>query len=238
MSIKMKRVVSYLGFLTICLPVILISCKSKDKKLPDKNIADNIYFDYKISAEEGYDNLTVLLKYRDGDKTGEAFTPVVLDNVKLDDEILVPDSSKLNGVFYEIQKPINAFSGNHNITFSATDGKEYKEEINFSPISLITAIPENIHREDLVLDFAGLENEDYVRIVLTDTSFFNDGINRIDAVLNNQMILPKKDLDNLADGPILLEFIREFERPIKNAGEVGGRVRINYTLRRSFNLQN
>ena len=200
MSIKMKRVVSYLGFLTICLPVILISCKSKDKKLPDKNIADNIYFDYKISAEEGYDNLTVLLKYRDGDKTGEAFTPAVLENVKLDDEILVPDSSKLNGVFYEIQKPINTFTGKHY--------------------------------------FAGLENEDYVRIVLTDTSFFNDGINRIDAVLNNQMILPKKDLDNLADGPILLEFIREFERPIKNAGEVGGRVRINYTLRRSFNLQN
>ena len=238
MSIKMKRLVGFLGLLTFCLPVILVSCKSKDKKLPDKNVIDNVYFDYKISAEEGYDNLTVLLKYRDGDKAGEAITSAALQNVKLDDEILVPDSSKLNGVFYEIQKPINAFSGNHNITFSATDGKEYKEEINFFPMQLTTSIPENIHREDLVLDFVGLENEDYVRIVLTDTSFFNDGINRIDTILNNQLILSKKDLDNLADGPILLEFIREFERPIKNAGEVGGRVRINYTLRRSFNLQN
>lgn len=98
---------------------------------------------------------------------------------------------------------------------------------------LTTVIPETIKREDLVLDFTGLENEDHVRIVLTDTSFFNDGVNRIDAVLNNQMILSKKDLESLADGPILLEFIREFERPIKNAGEAGGRVRINYTLRRS-----
>lgn len=234
----MKKVVSYLGFLTICLPVILVSCKSKDKKLPDKNIADNIYFDYKISAEEGYDNLTVLLKYRDGDKAGEAITPAALQNVKLDEEILVPDSSKMNGVFYETQKPITAFSGKHSITFSATDGTVYQEEINFSPMSLTTVIPEKIHREDLVLDFVGLENEDFVRIVITDTSFFNDGINRIDAVLNNQMILSKKDLDNLSDGPILLEFTREFERPIKNAGEAGGRVRINYTLRRSFNLVN
>lgn len=234
----MKKVVGFLGFLTICLPAILMCCKSKDKKLPEKNIADNIYFDYKISAEEGDDNLTVLLKYRDGDKTGEAFTPEVLDNVKLDDEILVPDSSKMNGVFYEIQKPISAFSGKHYITFSTTNGSTYKEEINFSPILLTTAIPENIHREDLVLDFAGLENEDHVRLVLTDTSFFNDGINRVDAILNNQLIISKKDLQSLADGPILLEFIREFERPIRNAGEVGGRVRINYTLRRSFNLQN
>lgn len=238
MSIKMKRVVGFLGLLTICLPVILISCKNKDKKLPDKNIADNIYFDYKISAEEGYDNLTVLLKFRDGGNTGQAFIPAELDKVKLDDEILLPDSSKLDGVFYEIQKPINAFSGKHYITFSTIDGKDFKEEINFSPMSLTTAIPETINREDLVLDFAGLENEDYVRIILTDTSFFNDGINRIDVVLNNQMILSKKDLDNLSDGAILLEFIREFERPIKNAGEAGGRVSINYTLRRSFNLQN
>ncbi|MEO5947990.1 MAG: hypothetical protein ABIP79_14325, partial [Chitinophagaceae bacterium] len=114
----------------------------------------------------------------------------------------------------------------------------YKEEINFSPISLTTAIPENISREDLVLDFAGLENEDHIRLLLTDTSFNNDGINRIQTILNNQMILSKKDLKVLADGPILLEFIREFERPLKNAGVAGGRVRINYTLRRSFNLQN
>ncbi|MBK8310284.1 MAG: hypothetical protein IPL04_04640 [Chitinophagaceae bacterium] len=199
---------------------------------------DNIYFDYKISAEEGYDNLTVLLKYRDDDKNGDAFAPEVLKNIKLDEEILVPDSSKMGGVFYEIQKPINTFTGKHYITFFTNEGKEFKEEIVFSPMILTTVIPETIKREDLVLDFTGLENEDHVRIVLTDTSFFNDGVNRIDAVLNNQMILSKKDLESLADGPILLEFIREFERPIKNAGEAGGRVRINYTLRRSFNLQN
>ncbi len=238
MSIKKIRTADFFVLLAICLPAILVSCKSKDKNLPAKNVTDNIYFDYKISAEEGYDNLTVLLKYRDGDKTGEAFSPAVLENVKLDEEILVADSSKMNGVFYEIQKPISVFAGKHYITFSTTDGSAYKEEINFSPMLLTTRIPETIHREDLVLDFAGLENEDFVRIVLTDTSFFNDGINRIDTILNNQLILSKKDLENLADGPILLEFIREFERPIKNAGEAGGRVRINYTLRRSFNLQN
>jgi len=233
-----RRKLSVKKILLITLLISGVSCGSKDKKVDTTLEIDNIYFDYKISAEEGYDNLTVLLKYRNDDKNGDAFAPEVLKNIKLDEEILVPDCSKMGGVFYEIQKPINTFSGKHYITFFTNGGKEFKEEIIFSPMALTTAIPENIHREDLVLNFTGLENEDQVRIVLTDTSFFNDGVNRIDAVLNNQMILSKKDLGSLADGPIVLEFIREFERPIKNAGEAGGRVRINYTLRRSFNLQN
>ncbi|HQX98123.1 MAG TPA: hypothetical protein PLT02_14585 [Chitinophagaceae bacterium] len=233
-----RRKLSVKKILLITLLISGVSCGSKDKKVDTTLEIDNIYFDYKISAEEGYDNLTVLLKYRNDDKNGDAFAPEVLKNIKLDEEILVPDSSKMGGVFYEIQKPINTFTGKHYITFFTNEGKEFKEEIVFSPMILTTVIPETIKREDLVLDFTGLENEDHVRIVLTDTSFFNDGVNRIDAVLNNQMILSKKDLESLADGPILLEFIREFERPIKNAGEAGGRVRINYTLRRSFNLQN
>ena len=233
-----RRKLSVKKILLITLLISGVSCGSKDKKVDTTLEIDNIYFDYKISAEEGYDNLTVLLKYRNDDKNGDAFAPEVLKNIKLDEEILVPDSSKMGGVFYEIQKPINTFSGKHYITFFTNGGKEFKEEIVFSPMILTTVIPETIKREDLVLDFTGLENEDQVRIVLTDTSFFNDGVNRIDAVLNNQMILSKKDLGSLADGPIVLEFIREFERPIKNAGEAGGRVRINYTLRRSFNLQN
>ena len=233
-----RRKLSVKKILLITLLISGVSCGTKDKKVDTTLEIDNIYFDYKISAEEGDDNLTVLLKYRNDDKNGDAFAPQVLKSIKLDEEILVPDSSKMGGVFYEIQKPISTFSGKHNIIFSTNKGKEFKEEIIFSPLVLTTAIPETIHRADLVLNFAGLENEDHVRIMLTDTSFFNDGVNRIDAVLNNQMIVAKKDLESLADGPILLEFIREFEQPIKNAGEAGGRVRINYTLRRSFNLQN
>ena len=234
---KKVRVAGYLVVLVFVLPGFIYSCKNKDKKVPDVNLVDNIYFDYKISAEEGYDNLTVILKYREGSKTGEAFTPSMLKSVKLDDEVLVPDSSKMNGTFYELQKPIESFSGKHTISFSTTEGREYKEVVNFSPMVLLTVIPENINRDDLVLNFSGLEIEDYVRILLTDTSFFNDGINRIDTIRNNQLILSKKDLEGLADGPILLEISREFERPINESATAGGRLRINYTLRRSFNLQ-
>lgn len=237
MSIKKISESEIRLFFIFSISLLFASCKSKDKKVPNVNQINNIYFDYKISAEEGYDNLTIILKYRDGNKDGDAFSPEILKSVKLDDEELLPDSSKMNGVYYEVQRPIANFSGKHVITFTSTNDEEFKEEINFSPMVLETVIPENISREDIVLDFSGLEIEDYIRVLLTDTSFFGDGINRIDTIRNNQLILSKNVLDKLADGPILMEFSREFERPLNEASEAGGRLRINYTLRREFNLQ-
>lgn len=236
MIISTTKTVIFNCILLICFSVISIACKNKDKKFTEEVNDDDIFFDYKISGEEGYDNLTILLKFKSGDKTGDAISANEIEEVKLDDEILIPDSSKMNGTFYELQKPIASFSGKHFIKVN-TGKKEYIEEVNFTPLDLLTTISEQINREDLVLDFSGLEIEDYVRVLLTDTSFFNDGINRIDTVRNNQLIIRKTDLDNLADGPILMEFIREFQRPVENGTEAGGRVRINYTLRRTFNLQ-
>ncbi len=237
MRIKKIRIGEVALFFIFSTSLLFTACKNKDKKLPDSNELNKIYFDYKISAEEGYDNLTVILKYREDNKNGEAISPEILQSVKLDDEELAPDSSKMNGVYYEVQRPIANFLGKHVITFITKNDEEFKEEINFSPMVLETVIPESIKRDDLILNFSGLEIEDYIRVLLTDTSFFGDGINRMDTIRNNQLILSKNMLNKLADGPILMEFSREFERPINEASKAGGRLRINYTLRREFNLQ-
>jgi len=51
-----------------------VSCTNADKK-KDSNIAgDNLFFDYQVTAEEGNDNLTVLLQYRVGDEEGDGIT--------------------------------------------------------------------------------------------------------------------------------------------------------------------
>lgn len=232
-----RKGIFYLVAIISSLSLFVLACKNRDQQLPDENLVDHIYFDYKITGEEGYDNLTILLKFREEDKVGEAFTPPVLKTLLLDGAELVPDSSKMNGTYYEIQRPIGSFAGTHTISFITVNDQEYTEEIRFAPVVLTTEIPEDLPREDLVLNFTGLEDVDRIRIVMTDTSFFNDGINRIDTVFNNQLILTKEDFSQLADGPILLEFIREYERPLNESATAGGRLRINYTLRRTFNLQ-
>lgn len=226
----------FFPFLLFTMVAFLTSCKSKDKKTEPQLDIQSIYFDYKITAEEGYDNLTVLLKFRDENKTGDPFTMPEGMKVMLDDEELVADSSAMNGTFYEVNKPIQDFTGKHKIVLSGTGGDDYTEEFTFSPVELLTVFPESVPKEDLQLEFTGLEKTDRIRLLMTDTIFFNDGVNRIDTVLNNQLVISKNDLDKLASGPVLLEFIREFERPVDIGEKIKGRLRINYTLRRTINL--
>lgn len=216
--------------------LFIYSCKSKDKKADADLIVTNIYFDYKITAEEGYDNLTVLLKFRDDNKAGDAFTMPEGMRVLLDDEELVADSSAMNGTFYELNKPIQEFKGKHKIVLSGMGSEDYVEEFIFAPMELLTTFPETVPREDIQLEFAGLESSERIRLLMTDTVFFNDGINRIETVRNNQLVISKEDLNKLASGPVLLEFIREFERPVEMGEQIKGRLRINYTLRRTINL--
>jgi len=156
----------------------------------------------------------------------------------LDGEIITRDSAKMTGYFYELHKPISTFSGKHTIVFTGADKKEYKEEFDFQPVVLLTPIADTIKRSELVFAFQGLDAEDSIRVVLTDTSFFNDGTNMISTVINGKMVITQSDLENIAEGPVQLEFIREYERSVKNGTEAGGRVLITYSLKREFILKN
>jgi len=225
----------FLSILVIIVILFLSACKSKEDKLALD--PDNIFFDYKISAEEGDDNLAILLLYKNGDEDGEAIAIEEPGKVTLDGDLLQADSTKMTGVFYETYKPIGAFAGKHTITFTSPANHAYKEDFDFKPVLLLSEIPDTIQRNDLVFEFDGLESEDYIRVVLTDTAFENEGINKVDSILNGQLIISRDRLEGLNNGPVHLEFIREFERPIKNSTEAGGRLQIIYSLKRDFILK-
>lgn len=91
--------------------------------------------------------------------------------------------------FYELHKPIAAFAGKHSISFTDVHGKEYKEEFDFKPIVLLTQMADTAKRDDLIFEFAGLEPEDFVRVLLTDTSYINEGINEVYKVLNGRLAI-------------------------------------------------
>lgn len=200
---------------------------------------ESIFFDYQVRGEEGNDYITVLLQFRFGGENGGTLLLEKPSKAELDGELIPEDSSKMTGTFYEIQKPVELLTGKHSIVFTDIDKKKYKEEFSFQPVTLATVIPDTIRRDDLVFEFKGLEPQDYVRLLLTDTSFTGDGINRLDIVRNGRLIISKKDLENLVNGPVQLEFIREYERPVRNGTtEGGGRISVSYSLKREFILAN
>jgi hypothetical protein len=215
----------------------LFSCNSNEIGSSKDVNPGTIWFDYQISGEDSTDDMTVMLQFRFAGANG---TTLVLDNpskVELDSEIIKADSSKMTGAFYEIMKPVKEFTGKHIITFTDINGKQYKEEFSFQPISLKTQIPAAIERGELLFELDGLNHEDYVRVLLTDTAFTSEGINRVDTVRNGRILLSKKDLETVVNGPVQLELIKEDEKPVKSRTAEGGRISISYGLKRLFTLK-
>ncbi len=227
----------------LLLPLILVSCNNSNNNNDEGRIGhyeevdeESIFFDYRITAEEGDDNLTIMLQFREGGENGPTLVMDGAGKVELDGVKLTVDSSGLSGAFYELQKPILSFSGKHSIVFSS-ENKSYKEEFNFEPMVLKNEIPDTIGREEFIIELSGLEPEDYVRILLTDTSSTNDWINRLDTVKNGVIRLGADDFYNLSGGEIHLELHREHEKPVENGTREGGRIYLGYVIKRKFILR-
>ncbi|TMI85739.1 MAG: hypothetical protein E6H08_22080 [Bacteroidetes bacterium] len=227
-----------LFFITISSFLFLSSCSGRSNEIGGSSDVnpETIWFDYQISGEEGSNDMAVMLQFRFAGKNG---TTLVLDGgskVEFDGIAIKADSSKMTGAFYEVMKPVNEFAGKHSIVFTDINGKQYKEEFNFTPISLKTKIPDSLARQDLVFELDGLDHTDFVRVLLTDTAFTSEGINRVDTVKNGRVIISKEDLETVVNGPVQLELIKEYEKPVKNGTREGGHISINYGLKRSFKL--
>jgi len=222
------------------LPLFLLlvwSCQNNpEPERISKTSSKNLFLDYKITGEEGFDKLTILAKVRYAGKNGKGLLLEKPAKLELDGEIFPADSAAMPGVFYELNKTIENFSGNHIIQFTDFSGEEYKEEFSFAPLVLLNEFTEPIKRNDLQLNFSGVENGQLVRVLITDTSFTGDGINRVDTIRNNMLVISKYDLSQLHNGPIQLELIKIIEDPVSNDTGGGGTIRIHYTLRREFVL--
>lgn len=216
--------------------LVAVGCGSKDKPASSFN-AEDIFFDYKISGRETDDKLTVLLQFREGEEDGNAISIAEWGKVTLDGEELMGDSSKRAGFFYETHRAIGDFTGKHTIVLSGGEEEEYKEDFDFQRVELLTEVPDTLAREELVLEFAGLEPEDYLRVLIVDTSVINEGINRVDTLQNGRLIITSEDLQKLDSGPIQLLFFRELVIPTKASTNKGGRILITYSLGREFFLK-
>jgi hypothetical protein len=196
-----------------------------------------IWFDYQVRAEENNSDVTVLLQFRFAGENGTTLALEEPSSVSLDGVPVRGDSSRFAGAYYEIQKSADSFTGKHSIVFTDSKKKQYREDFEFRPVKLLAAIPDTIHRGDLEIKLDGLEMEDFVRVIMTDTAFTSNGINRVDTVKNGRLFISRADLQSVFNGPVQLELVRESENPVKNGTREGGRLSIFYTLKREFILR-
>lgn len=233
------------GLLVILVPVLFFisSCTSDDArgdaKIRTTKSVDtkSIWFDYRVTGDEESGDIIIKLQYRLDGPSGNSLFLAEPSKVEFDGESINPDSSKMSGAYYEIIRPAADFEGNHIIVFTDINGKEYKEEFSFQPVSLNTELPEIVERDDLVLEFDGLNSGDYITIMLNDTAAFSEGVNRVDTVKDGRIIIKRYELEELADGPIRLDILKERERRVKSRTATGGKLAVSYTLKREFELR-
>jgi hypothetical protein len=228
----MKKIVGFLTGLSII--IIFTACMGGDRRNADPA---NLFLDYRVWGEEGNDSVTVLLQFRIGNQYGEPVSMQPPASVTLDGQAIKADSTPMTGPFYQVTRPVQAFAGKHSIVFTNPNRKKYKEEFVFRPFSLVSKLPDTISRNQLIFEFSGLANEDMMRILMTDTSYTGEGINRLDTVVANRLVISRRELSRLENGPIQLEFIREDERLIETNNWDSGSISVIYAVRREFFLK-
>ncbi len=233
-----KRFIFLPGVLAFFIIIGFVACKSEDKDVNQNDNPQSIFLDYQVTGNEEEDSVTVLLHFRNSDIEGEAFRLDKPSEVRLDGESLAYDSSKMTGFYYEVRKSLGSFAGKHNIVFTDTKGDSYREDFSFQAFSLVNPPAELNFNDSLVLQFSGLEKEDYLLVLMTDTSFPGRGINRVETIRNGKLVIAPGELKQLAPGPVQIMFTREFERPLENGTKSGGRLAITYRLGREFILRN
>lgn len=193
---------------------------------------DDLFLDYKIWGEEGNDSVTIMLFFREDGPTGPAVRIAEPGQVQLDGERLLPDSNDMTGVYYPATREISRFTGKHNIRFTSESKKVYREDFVFRPFALKESFPDTISRSRFRILLEGLNKQDMIRMLVSDTSFPGIGIDRLETVLDNQLVLTRGALSYLVNGPLFIELTKEAGWPMDKGTRAGGLVSISYTIRR------
>ncbi len=226
----MKGVRLFIGLVIL----FLSGCENVDRRDPN---GENLFFDYKITGMEWLEDVTIMLQFREGGPYGNSIPLDSLASIELDGEALIADSSKMTGAYYELHKNAAEFTGKHTLTYTTADGDKYSTDFEFEPLGLREELPDTISREEFLLPLTGIKKGDIVRLLLTDTSFTSDGVDRMDTVSTEGFSIKARDLARLNPGPISMELIKEIERNIEGPSSEGGWLAISYSISRQFYLK-
>jgi hypothetical protein len=219
----------------LLVPLSFLGCTNREIRyeMPDPN---NIYLDYIAWGDEESGNITVKLQFRAGGPNQESVVLEAPSRVRLDSLPLEPDSTKFSGPYYELIIPAAEFGGTHTIVFTDNQNKDYSTRFEFPVVRFSTEPPVIIGRKDLLLDLDGLTPGGQIRVLLTDTSYYGRGIEKVDSIDGGPVSITREDLRDLKGGPVYLELFREEDKVLKDTTNVRGRFYLSYSLTRNLIL--
>lgn len=235
---SLRRFVMWCGglFLVAAAVAGVPGCAGK-KQEPKTNssTALPIYAQYNVGASEGDSMATCMLQFFTNVEKTQTLWLEAPAEVRVDGQVVVGDSARITGAYYEYQQPLASFKGRHVIAYRHVDGMVAEEQFDFPVFTLATVLPEILPVTGFRLPVQGLPDGMGVQLVLTDTSFAGAGVSEREIVENGFINITNTHLASLKRGPVVLRLSAEMDRPLQ--GALRGTLSVSYSLTRSFELQ-
>jgi hypothetical protein len=134
-----------------------------------------------------------------------------------DGKEVLPDSTEMNGVFYEMQLPVADFFREHTIELRTADASSLER---FTPVLFVLypGFRDVSQNESLSFGVQGVPDDEIVIVSLIDTSFTNNDLVKKIPVRNSQLVVDTADLRQLAHGPIAASVVFEKKEALTKLG--------------------
>jgi hypothetical protein len=218
--------------------LLTVSCNSGSPQRADDTAGDFLYLDYQATGEDGVKEAIVRIQFHLAGPEGPALLLDTPATVLFDGLPMTEGKSKMNGGYYEAAFLLDETDNEHFISYRDLSGHIYNDTFHFPYFRLEKELPETINRsKGLHISFSQLDSGTAIHSMLTDTSFYGNGIDRIDSLVDEQLHFSDKQLLTLKNGPIHLEFFREEEHYLQRNGRLHGRLYLSYNVSREFELE-
>lgn len=208
----MRWTISFFSFFSL----LMAGCGQQDQSTPERaDSLDQLRGEFQFTMNPGLELATGLARFSfSANSTGVGLPGTGLF---LNGEQVQPDSTDMNGVFYEMEIPASDFFREHTIELRS-EGRSYSAKFTPLPFSLEPGFRDASRRQDLPFGLTGVADGESVMVSMVDTSFDNNDLIRKFPVTNNQLNIPATDLQRLSPGPISAEIMLEKKIPLSGLG--------------------
>lgn len=208
----MGRTIYFFTFFSL----LLASCGQLDQPVLEKaERLNQLRGDFQFTMNPGSERATGLVRFSfSANSTGVGLPGA---SFYLDGKQLTPDSTDMNGVFYELEIPAADFFRQHTIELR-TGSETHTDQFTPQPFSMEPGFRDADREQDLPFGLKGVADGESVMVSMVDTSFDNNDLVRKFPVLDNQLNITAADLQNLSPGPISAEIQWEKKIPLSKLG--------------------
>ncbi|MFL5788849.1 MAG: hypothetical protein ACJ748_12395 [Flavisolibacter sp.] len=215
--------------------VILAGCKGSTNAPLNKEFR-NVEPELSVWADENSGSVSCHFIFTKGRYSDKGVAIPGKGKLQLDGIELRADSSKFNGYYYDYISEITPFSKKHLLVFTDPNGDIYKDDFDFIPPVVENSLNERMSRKPFHLALKNIPERAYIRLVLTDTSFYSKDVNELVPVIDGKIEITQKMLNNLKNGQISLELFEELEKSLFKHTPYEGKFSLSYHIQREFDL--